>query len=358
MFKKSFLGGAALVLASSAFAQTVPSTSTTYSTAPTINVGSTGCVITGASVFNYNPSSNTLTLVNGVDSCNTSTGGGNLTASVTISISPSSYTLGSGSAAPVITWTNQTPAATVSCSLTPGNGFTVASSTANTFTLSTPTTAGTYSFTPTCTTSTSGYNAAVSVSGSATLTVVSSSPTTGCDASQLSTAIVANGRTLQRQCTGVVYMQPTTTSYSGALTDLGTVLGNKTFPNYSYVGSTPTFTIQSGYYVSLAFTPTTTGYIQFVANSSYGDGGTISLSTVPGGITKGASGVICALANNGLNSLYAGTATGTACKVTVGQTYYINFADVDISGNSLCNNSGSNTCTSAYVSYTLYAKAL
>ncbi|MBS0591435.1 MAG: hypothetical protein JSR65_12470 [Proteobacteria bacterium] len=363
MLKKISLIGVGLALCASAMAQTAaPTTSTSYSVAPTVVAG--GCTITGASVFNYNPSTNTLTLVNGVDSCSTSTPG-NQTASVQISINPTNYTLGSNAAAPVVSWTNQTPAATVTCSLNPTNGFTVSTSsnTANsgTFTLSTPTTAGTFNFAPVCTTSTSGFNTAVSVNGTASLTVVNGNNNTpGCSATQMSTAL--GNTTLQRQCSGLVYFQPTgANNAAGPLTDLGALLGNKTFPNYLYTGTSPTFQIQAGYYVALAFTPNATGYVQFAANTSYGIGGTISLSTSPGGITPGAPGVICSLSYGGLNSLYMSTQSGN-CRVSLGQTYYVNLAGVDGGGGNACNPDSagniSTSCGSAWISYTLYARSL
>ena len=69
MFKKICLTLAALLPASLAFAQ-VPTTSTTYTSPPTIQVnGPAGCIITGATVMNYDPNTNTITIVNGVDSC-------------------------------------------------------------------------------------------------------------------------------------------------------------------------------------------------------------------------------------------------------------------------------------------------
>ena len=354
MLNKLFLAGAAtMLLAASAFAQTPPTVTTTYATAPTITAGN--CTITGATTFQYNPSTNTLVLQNATDSCNSNGGGGLKTASVNLSINPTTYTLGSNAAAPVISVTSNNADATITCTLSPTNGFTVTGSpvtNTGTFTLSTPTTQGTFSFTPSCTTSTTGYNTVVTA-GTVSLTVNPASGGGGgaCSASQTSTAL--NGVTLQRQCSGQVYMLPTTTSYNGPLTDLGTVLGNTTFPSYAYAGKSPTFVIQSGYYVSLAFTPQTTGTFNLAANVSYGDGGISSLSTVPGGLTRGAPGVICALSYNSSNNLIVSTLP-TSCQVTVGQTYYVNFADTDINGTALCYGGAAGSCGTSLVSYTLY----
>jgi hypothetical protein len=174
---------------------------------------------------------------------------------------------------------------------------------------------------------------------------------TACDASQESTPM--GGKILRRQCAGQIFILPNAGTYSGNETDLGVVLGNKTYPAYSYTGSSPTFQITSGYYVALSFVPTATGAIQFVSNPSYGDGGTISLSTFPGGLTRGAAGVVCSLSYGASNSMYI-SQTSQICPVKAGQTYYLNLADVDINGNNMCYGSSSGTCTSSFVSYTLY----
>jgi len=353
MLNKLFLASAAMLLVSSAFAQTPATTTTTYSTPPTIVAG--GCTITGATVFHYDPATNTITLDNATDSCNTGTTPPPPTASVSISISPTSYTLGSSAAPPVVSVTNNTPAAAVTCTLNPTNGFSVTSAGTitgtGTFALSAPTTPGTFTFTPTCTTNTSGYNTAVSVSGSTSLTVNPIPPVGGCDATQMSSSL--NGITLKRQCSGQVNIMPSTITYNNALTDLGTVLGNSSFPAYKYAGYSPTFTIQSGYYVALAFKPATTGAFQLVANTSYGDGGMISLSTQPGALTRGSTGAICVQGANASNSLYVST-TSSTCQVTAGTTYYINFADTNINGDALCYNGSAGSCNTSQVSYTLY----
>ena len=355
MLNKLLAGAAAMLLAAPAFAQTPPIVTTTYAAAPTITVGN--CTITGATTFQYNPSTNTLVLQNATDSCNPNGGGGGglKTASVNLSISPTTYTLGSNAAAPVISVTSNNADATIVCTLSPTNGFTVTGSpvtNTGTFTLSTPTTQGTFSFTPACTTNTTGYNNVVSA-GTVSLTVNAGGGGGNgtCVATQASTPL--NGVTLQRQCSGQVYMLPSTYSYNGPLTDLGTVLGNTTFPLYAYSGKSPTYVITSGYYVALQFTQQTTGTFNLVANNSYGNGGIISLSTVPGGLTRGAPGVICALSYNASNNLIVST-SATSCQVSVGQTYYVNFADTDINGTAMCYGGAPGSCGTSYVSYTLY----
>jgi len=337
-----------------AFAQTAPVTTTTNYSSPVTIKSANGCSITGSSSISYDPSTNTITAVGGSDSCAGPIGN---VASVSLSITPTSYTLGTGAAAPVVNVTNNTSAATVTCTLNPTNGFTVTSAStvtnSGTFSLSAPTTAGTFSFAPVCTTSTAGYTVSLSPGPAVSLTV---NPAGGggnqtCDASQTATV---GTKTLQRLCAGSMNVWPGGTSYSGALTDLGTVLGGKNFPTYSYAGYSPTFTITSGYYIALAFTPAASGAIQFSANPSYGDGGIISLATQPGSLMQGSPGVICSLTRGGNNSLYVATAAGSICQVQAGTTYYVNIADVDTLGNNLCYGGKANTCGTSLVSYTLY----
>jgi len=146
---------------------------------------------------------------------------------------------------------------------------------------------------------------------------------------------------------------PNGISGSGDGSDLAKALGGA-WPAYSYAGYSPTFMINSGWYLALAFTPNKTGAIQLVANSSYGDGGTISLSTVAGALTRDAAGAICVLTRGSNNSLYVSTVVGSVCQVQQGVTYYVNIADVDALGNNLCFKGQANSCASSTLSYTLY----
>lgn len=175
-------------------------------------------------------------------------------------------------------------------------------------------------------------------------------PPTDCSASQLSTPI--NGKTFQRQCSGSAVAMPTGTGIGGDLTDLGKVL-NGTWPTYNYSGYAPTFTITSGYYVSLVFIPTSSAGIQFTANQSFGDGGTITVSTQPGIMTQGSAGYICGMARGGTNGIYIST-MGGVCTVTIGKTYFLNLADTNTSGAYLCYNRPAGSCADSLVSYTFY----
>jgi len=176
-----------------------------------------------------------------------------------------------------------------------------------------------------------------------------------CDASQTSTPI--NGKTFARQCSGRMVIYPSGIEYNGALDDLSSLLGHKAFPSYIYSGQTPTFYIDSGYYVSLEFTPNADGLIKFTANTSYGTGGAISLSTFPGGITQGTYGVICAQTSGGLNSIIASTTSGS-CRVSLGLKYYINFVSTDANGDQLCFGQPIGaTCSQSRVAYAFTARA-
>jgi hypothetical protein len=70
---------------------------------------------------------------------------------------------------------------------------------------------------------------------------------------------------------------------------------------------------------------------------------------------SGDAGNVCSYTRQGANSMYVTTATPAACHVDVGTTYYLNFADVDLSGNALCFSSRANTCTTSQIAYTLYS---
>lgn len=342
---KLSLCGLALCVMSSAFAQT---TTTTYTTPQTLTIGNCSATVTA---ITQNAATNTITV--NAASCGT----GTPTPSVALAISSPTYTINSGAAAPTVTWTPNAAAAGASCQLTQSSPAGITASvdptSANRFVLSTPQTQGTYTFTPTCTLA----GAAITPTPAyVTLTVSPASgggggPTGPCDATSYTASI--NGKTVQRQCSGSMVVYPGGTSYSGDFTDLGTVLGGSSWPLYKYAGGySPTFAIQADHYVSLAFTPSSSGTIHFAVNLSYGDGGIISVSTQPGSLLAGSPGLVCSFSRNGSNSPYIGT-SGANCPVVTGRTYYLNLADMDASGNNLCNGA-INTCSVGNVSYALY----
>ncbi len=130
--------------------------------------------------------------------------------------------------------------------------------------------------------------------------------------------------------------------YTGAFDTLDAALTDRSkvgpFPNF-ISGYAMSIQIQPGYYASFKFTvpaTSTTGQMQFTSDPSVGDPGTISVSTRPGaftvadGVVQGAYGP-CVYNDGGGNSLWMGV--GVDCPLQPGQTYYLNFADVDKYGN-------------------------
>lgn len=166
--------------------------------------------------------------------------------------------------------------------------------------------------------------------------------------------VKVQGNALTRQCSGVVSYSGNKfgqKGYNGPMFTLSQVLGGGSWPSY-ISGYSFTPQISTGSYIALAFTPTASGSIQFTSDPSYGDGGLISLSTVPGQFLSATPGVICSYARGASNSLYIPTTPGSYCGVTAGRTYYVNFADADLSGNAGCWPSNvPNSCSSSPVSY-------
>ena len=352
--KKICLAALASLLAPVAFAQSNSTVTTHYGSPVTMTAG--GCTVTNVTSLTFDPAANTIT-TDGSGSC-----GNNpppSVASVTLAISTSTYTIGSGAAAPVITWTNNTAAAVVSCTLSApvASGITltpVNNGNNGTFTMSNVATAGTWSFTPNCTTQTAGYTVSVTPAAVQLTVTDNTPPPPGCSSTQ--TSVVLGSRALNRQCTGVVDI-PGGSSYTGPLTGLSQVYPGGTWGS-TYNGYSPTFTITSGYYVALQFTPTTSGSLKLTQNPSYGDGGILSVSTVLGSMRYGDPGIVCSLNRGGANSALISTIPGAGnCPVTVGKTYYLQFTDTDTSGSALCWNGKPNTCGTSQISYTVQATA-
>ncbi|MEP6938871.1 MAG: hypothetical protein ABI846_03840 [Rudaea sp.] len=162
------------------------------------------------------------------------------------------------------------------------------------------------------------------------------------------------GLTLTRMCTGQVSWQYPVgnLSYSGDLSSVDTLLYG-TWGQYKKTqGKAFAITLASATYVSFAFTPSdATHGLQWAANTTYGDGGTIWLSTTAGGpaINNGA----CLQSSNGSNSLLIYPFAGYNCSVVVGTKYYVNIGDVTSNGGMQCSN-GAQSCASSVISYTTY----
>lgn len=111
----------------------------------------------------------------------------------------------------------------------------------------------------------------------------------------------------------------------GAFAPVGSVNGN-------------TFKMPTGIkkFVSLAFVAKASGTNRFTANISSGLGGMISVSTKPGVFASG-SGYVCGQSFGGSNSLSLTSNNSSAnCKLTLGATYYLNFAPANSNGTNFC----------------------
>lgn len=348
--KKAFLCGLALFCASSAFAQT---TAITFpAPGQTLSIG--GCTFSGVTTLSVNTAASPAVTANGtVSGCTTGTGGGGATSTVGVSLSPSSYTIGDTNAAdfPVITWSSVDTG--VTCAATSASipaGFTAVptstSAGSGKITLQptgTPV-ANSYSVVVQCTTTTANTTVSPSTSN-LSLTVSSTSSSSTCSASQTSTTFT-NGTVLTRQCVGTIaWGQYNSADTNVALTSLDTELRG-TFGNYRYLGLTMIPTVITGQYISLAFTPLATTSLQFNANPTYGIPGTISLSTTPGNFTP--TNPAC-ISSSSLN-LLAGSSHVGWCNLTLGTTYYVNFANVQTTGAVACKNNAT-SCANANLAY-------
>jgi len=277
-------------------------------------------------------------------------GGGGGSVSVSLGLSATTFTLGAASL-PTLSLTSTD--AGVSCSVSGTDGFSSNISVGRAVPVNAPTVAGTITYTASgCTTTTAGNTLSLSLP-TAVLAVSSGSVVTGCDASQ--TASI-NGSSLSRVCTSQVNWQwpVASLSYSGDVTSVDKLLYG-TWGAYKKTGGKAfSMALATGTYVSLAFTPTdATHGLQWAANTTYGDGGTIWLSTTPGGPAINSGYGTCQYSANGNNSVLIYPFPGYQCSVVVGTQYFVNIADVTANGSAQCSNGGSG-CGSSVISYTTY----
>jgi hypothetical protein len=102
-----------------------------------------------------------------------------------------------------------------------------------------------------------------------------------------------------------------------------------------YVGSAETVCIENKMkYISLRLVPNTARTIRLIANASYELAKTISISTTPGQFTAGGPGVVCSSSFGGSNGieLTDENLAGAGCKLTMGQTYFVNFFSDGVPG--------------------------
>ena len=351
--KKLFTSALLLLCASHTFAQSPTTTTTTYSPAQTLTIG--GCTFTGVGGLTFTDGTITATsgaLAAGSNGCQNNNPN---VYSVTVTPTTQNYVVGSGAAAPSLNLTMPSAASAGGASCTVTNATTAASttSTGGAVTLATPTAVGTTTYNITCSPGSLPAGASVTAAP-ASVTVVAAAASSGGGGTCVSTQLATVGnKSLTRQCSVSVSYAGWRAAQTVATSSLDTVLMG-TYPNY--ISGFPVIqTINSGSYVALQFTPVTSGGVQFTANPSYGDGGIISLSTQPGALSASAAGAICVFSRGGSNSLYISSTNSSNCQFTAGVTYYVNFADVDVLGDSLCYNGASGTCATSKVSYTVLA---
>ena len=338
--KKLFLYSLALTCASHAMAQDMTQMSFANGT---ITAG--GCTIGGVT---------NLTVANGQISgtganitfsgtCSGQAQGGGTTSTAFITPNASvNFTIGTTTIAPAATITSTDTG--VSCTFSGSDNTTYSGNVNQAVTLTTPTAAGTTTYSVRCTSSTSGVTS-VTASPSSVSVVAGAGNGGGtggsgidyCAATQNSTAM--GGVVLQRQCTGSVsFGSNYHAAYAGPnLNRLDKVFADRLhpgpFPNL-ISGYSMVMSINAGSYISLGFNATNSGQMQFTADPSYGEAGVITISRRPGvfsgtdpSIVSGIYGP-CVYNYGGSNSMWIGMG-GADCPLVQGQDYYVNFADVD-----------------------------
>ena len=281
------------------------------------------------------------------------------TETVTITLTGTPFAIGVSTAAPTLTVGSSDTAVTCSVSGTDGTSYTATPGRA--VTLGTPTGAGTTTYTPHCTTTAAGITTVIASPSSVSVLATQGQGgggTTDCASNSPASSNVG-GRTLTRQCSATnVSFGTYHPAYNGVLNNLTDVLADSKhpgpFPNL-ISGYTMRFPVTTGSYVALQFVATNKGQMQFNADGSFGNAGYISVSTRPGAFTV-ADGVVsgiygaCVYNYGFSNSLWMGM-NGADCTLVQGNTYYVNFADIDSNGVSQCFNGSPGNCASSSVSY-------
>jgi len=314
------------------------------------SASNTTCSVTGSSL--QSDGYGGFVLVGG-QSNNCGNAGGNQgpgTASINMSAQPASLQLNALSQpSSTITWTANVTGAnctvsgdTSNFSITQGSITPLAATTVGTATVQPLATAvhGNYSFTVTGCTFTGGQTLLNTPSAALTLT----DPITNgsCSANQVSdTSYVLN-----RLCSASVVNPYLQSSVVTTLDQYGNIWGG--WPVSGAVsGSARVITLAANQFVALAFQPSPTATIKINASSSYG-GGTISVSTKPGGFTRGDTdyGVVCLAANGGsTNMTISSNGSNASCMLDPNGTYYLNISSVKATGLKGCLGA---TCNAAF----------
>jgi len=142
-----------------------------------------------------------------------------------------------------------------------------------------------------------------------------------------------------RQCSGSL-SDDANPPRNATWTDFTSVYG--TWPgSSSNGGKTQKITINQKQYASLKFIASTSSTDGLTSNETYmPQGGEMSISTAPGYFNSAQT--VCTATSRGTTF---GPGSLAGCKLTIGNTYYLNFAAIDSAGNALCTNS---SCVQAW----------
>ncbi len=314
------------------------------------------CSVTGSSLVA--DGSGGFVLSGGVaNNCGSPGGSGNGVANVTLTASPPTLTLSTGAQpSATVTWTasatgasctvaGATTATTSNFNISAGSTTSYDTTTVGTATIQpvAGAVAGSYSFTvANCSfsdgTTTLGqvHNAAVTLSNN------TPPPPGNCASTQLSDTSYV----LSRLCTASVTNPYLQSSIVTTLDQYGNIWGGWPVSGVTS-GSARVITLGANQFVALAFQPSPAATIKINASSSYG-GGTVSVSTTPGGFTKGdtAYGVVCMAANGGsTNMTISSNGSSASCALDPNQTYYLNISSIKATGLKGCLGS---TCNAAF----------
>jgi hypothetical protein len=167
-----------------------------------------------------------------------------------------------------------------------------------------------------------------------------------CDSTQ-----TADNPDFTRLCEGTVNYSYGLPSYTGDLDVFAPVFGTWGGESDLHNGQSAIFDVPAQNYLSFQFVATPWTTVQLTANTSWGAGGTITVSTSPGVFSADNADLVpgCRQPFNGSNKLTIASndihGVNTLCFLVPGQTYYVNIADISNSGVSLCH---AVSCSMAY----------
>jgi len=323
------------------------------------NDANTSCTVTGTSLVS--DGSGGFILQNGVSNSCGAPGSGPpnpSTSNVSLTVSPVSLTLSPTSQpSATVTWTADVTGATgctvIGATTATTSNFTIsqgsitnnATTTVGSATVQPLATAvaGAYSFTISgCTFPNNANNDPVTtgIVRNAALSLTNGGG--NCSSTQLSDTSYV----LSRLCTASVTNPYLQTSSVTTLDQYGNIWGAWPVSDATS-GSARVIVLAPNQFVALAFQPSPNAMIKITASPTYG-GGTLSVSTTPGGFTRGdtAYGVVCAAANAGsTNMTISSNGTSASCVLDPNQTYYLNISSIRSTGLKGCLTA---TCSAAF----------